>query len=52
MTEITKIVEDICDNYCKHPDNWNTEIDGELSESDICKNCPLNRLGELVCKDK
>lgn len=39
------IVEDVCQNYCKYPDNWDEESEGvELSESDICKNCPLNKL--------
>ena len=39
------IVDDMCQNYCKYPDNWNEEAEGmELSESDICLNCPLNRL--------
>ena len=44
IKKITKEVkEDFCDNYCKYPSEWNPE-DGELSESDICRNCPLNRL--------
>lgn len=46
MENIAKIIEDMCDNYCKYPESWNSETDGELSESDICKNCPLNKLGD------
>ncbi len=38
------IAEEICDKYCKWPDQWDEESNGELSESDICANCPLNRL--------
>ena len=38
------IAEEMCINYCKYPDNWNEERDGELSESDICKNCPIGKL--------
>jgi hypothetical protein len=39
------IVEDMCHNYCKYPDNYDEEAEGiELSESEICANCPLNRL--------
>jgi hypothetical protein len=39
------VVDDMCQNYCKYPDNWDEEAEGvELSESDICANCPLNRL--------
>lgn len=36
---------DMCQNYCKYPDIWDEEKEGiELCESDICANCPLNRL--------
>ena len=40
------VVEDICHNYCKWPDLWVEEAhEGqELSESEVCANCPLNRL--------
>ena len=38
------IAEEMCQNYCKWPDQWDEELNGELSESDICANCPLNRL--------
>ena len=39
------IVEDMCHNYCKYPDNYDEEAEGiELSESEICENCPLNKL--------
>ena len=42
---LEKTVEDICSNYCKYPDQWDEEKEGcELSESEICLNCPLNRL--------
>lgn len=42
---IEAIIENICMNYCKYPDNWDEEKEGvELSESDICRNCPLNEL--------
>lgn len=46
---ITKQLEDIaseiCWNYCKWPDKWDEEAEEcELSESEICGNCPLNRL--------
>ena len=38
------IKEDICNHYCHYPYIWDEEKDGELSESEICKNCPLNKL--------
>lgn len=44
-TLIEHVVEEMCDKYCKYPEQWDEEAEGvELSESDICKNCPLNRL--------
>lgn len=40
-----EIVEDMCTNYCKYPNQWNEEKEGcELSESEVCANCPLNKL--------
>ncbi len=39
------IADEICNKYCKYPETWDEEVEGcELSESDICKNCPLNFL--------
>ena len=53
MSEITvtkiiqEVTEEMCDKYCKYPNEWNPEEhDGqELFDSDICANCPLMRLG-------
>jgi len=43
--QLEAIVEDFCNNYCKYPDIWDEEKEGcELSESDICANCPLNKI--------
>ena len=43
--QIQEVADDFCDNYCKYPDIWDEEAEGsELSESDHCQNCPLNRL--------
>lgn len=39
---IEEVIEEICGKYCKYPDQWDGE--GELWDSEICKNCPLNRL--------
>ena len=49
LKSIPQILEDIvsemCSKYCKWPEQWDEELWGmELSESDICANCPLNRL--------
>ena len=43
--QIEAVLNDMCSNYCKWPDLWDEEKEGcELSESDHCMNCPLNRL--------
>ena len=42
--QLERIAEDICNHYCKYPDQWDEEKDGDLSESDICRDCPLSRL--------
>lgn len=43
--QVQEIANEICDKYCKYPENWDSEKEGcELFESEICKNCPLNRL--------
>lgn len=42
--QLEEIAGEICNNYCKYPDQWDEEKDGDLSESDICKDCPLSRL--------
>ena len=42
--QIEEIKEEMCSKYCRYPYIWDEETDGELSDSDICANCPLNRL--------
>lgn len=43
---IQEVADEICSHYCKYPEVWDEENEGcELSESEICQNCPLNRLG-------
>ena len=42
---LLEVVEEMCDKFCKYKDTWDEEAEGiELCESDICGNCPLNRL--------
>lgn len=42
---LEEVVSEMCDKYCKWPLQWDEEAQGcELSESDVCANCPLNRL--------
>lgn len=49
MKSISDILEEVktemCNNYCKWPDQWNEEKEGmDLIDSDQCINCPLNKL--------
>lgn len=42
---ISEVIEKMCNDYCKYQDTWDKEKEGvELWESEICQNCPLNRL--------
>lgn len=42
---LEEVTEEMCSKYCKWPEQWDDEAQGmDLSESDICANCPLNRL--------
>lgn len=44
--QLEEISNEICNNYCKYPEQWDEEKEGcELIDSDICLNCPLGRLG-------
>ena len=43
--QLEEVKEAICSNYCKYPYEWDEEKEGcGLCESDICTNCPLNKL--------
>lgn len=45
VTELIEMIAGVmCDQYCKYPEQWDYEKNGELCESDVCKNCPLLRL--------
>lgn len=41
--QVEEVKEAICGSYCRYPITWDLR-NGDLFESDICKNCPLNRL--------
>lgn len=41
---LQKIVEEICDDYCKYPDQYLNSDELIESEDSPCNNCPLNRL--------
>lgn len=43
--QIQDVVDDMCTNYCKYPETRDEEAEGcDLSESEVCANCPLSRL--------
>jgi len=45
VTQLQEIADQICNDYCRYPQEWDEYQTGiELSESEICANCPLNRL--------
>lgn len=48
-TIISRTFEEVknrmCEDYCRYPTTWDEGEEGiELYASDICANCPLNRL--------
>lgn len=45
--KLEEAAENMCEHYCKWPHIWDEDKQGKtLSDSDICKNCPLNVLAE------
>ena len=43
--QLEDIKTEICEKICRYPEQWDEEKEGcELSESEYCTNCPLNRL--------
>lgn len=45
VQELAHIVTQMCDHYCKWPEQWDAEEEGkELFESDICNHCPMQKL--------
>lgn len=42
---IEEIKEQICDYYCRFPGMYDKQTEElEMCDTDVCKNCPLNRL--------
>lgn len=50
MESVTKVLEEVkeamCNDYCRYPREYDPEEhdEVELYDSDICANCPMNRL--------
>ena len=43
-----EILQEICDNYCKYPCEWDEDEQGQTLVDAICVNCPLNKLEEIA----
>lgn len=42
---IENVWAQMCEDYCRYPREWDEEKEGqELYTSEICANCPMNRL--------
>ena len=41
---IHEVAEEMCMHYCKYPEQWDEETQGDLFDSEYCQNCPLERL--------
>lgn len=41
--QFEKIKEEMCDHYCKYVADWD-EDDGDIWDSPICDECPMNKL--------
>lgn len=48
-----EVTTDICNHYCKYPLIWDEDAEEvEVSESDICKNCPMTKITEMFGGNK
>ena len=46
MEQVNVIVEDICTNYCKYPNQFDSDDPEQEQEfNNICNNCPLGKFG-------
>ena len=44
VQQLDDIAREICDKYCKWPEQWDEEREGVEIYVGPCKDCPLNRL--------
>lgn len=45
LAEAEEIAEIMCSDYCRYPLDWDAEKEGcELFDSDVCAECPMNKL--------
>ena len=41
--QLEDAVSEMCDHYCKFPEQWDGDPD-EFHESEICRKCPLTKV--------
>ena len=45
LEELEMAAEEMCRFYCRYPLIWDEQVmNGELSESELCRNCPMSEL--------
>ena len=43
--ELEQAASDMCKHYCRYPLIWDEQVmNHELSESELCRNCPMSEL--------
>lgn len=42
--QLQRIAEDICDHYCKFPEQYEGDDGIDRLISEHCENCPINKL--------
>ena len=46
MEQVNVIVSDICTNYCKYPNQFDSDDPDQMLEFErICEHCPLDKFG-------
>lgn len=49
LDELDQAASDMCYHYCRYPLIWDEQVmNQELSESELCKNCPMTVLYKNV----
>ena len=42
--EKEELKQEMCEHYCKYPNEWDEEKEGLTLVDAICQNCPLEKL--------
>lgn len=53
IDEIDRAASDMCHHYCRYPLIWDEQVmNQELSESELCHNCPMSVLYRNLVVDE